>query len=217
MTTTTNHKTGDSSNLLFAAIIGVVLVLGAALVAVMATSRNEGGAGAATGEVTITGDSLPPMEDTNPFTSKESDPAYGLVAPSLAGTDFDGNEITIEPTGRPAVIYFLAHWCGFCQAEVPVIQQLVDEGAVPEGVDIYAVSTSYQANSGGHPKLWLEGEEFTVPTMRDDDVNSALHAFGSGNFPYAVYLDQDHKVIARSTGSIPKGDMEQLWNIAADS
>jgi len=216
--TTKNHKSGDSSNLMFVGIIALVLVLGAAGVAVMATGRDRALDVDATGSVEVDGEALPPMPKDVNVTNESNDPAFGQVAPTLVGTDFEGNELVIEPTGRPAVIYFLAHWCGFCQAEVPVVQELVDEGAVPENVDIYAVSTSYRPDTGGgHPKLWLEGEGFTVPTMRDDASNSALVGFGGGGFPYAIYLDSDHKVIARSTGSLSKSRIAGLWEDAGNA
>ena len=82
----------------------------------VAAGSPSAGAGGAVKTPTISGDPLPQFENPN------SDPAVGLAAPEVSGTDFTGRATAIKADGRPKVVIFLAHWCPHCQAEVPLIQ-----------------------------------------------------------------------------------------------
>ena len=54
---------------------------------------------------------LPPYDAT-----LAEDPAVGMTIPTVTGTDFDGNDITITgDDGKAKVIVFVAHWCPHCQ------------------------------------------------------------------------------------------------------
>ncbi len=171
-------------------------------------------AGAATAPVSVEGASLAEMPDV--VVTSEDDPAAGLVAPTLHGTDFAGNPVTIGADGRAKVIYFVAHWCPHCQAEVPLIQQLIDSGQKPDNVDIYAVSTAVKPEGGNYPPAtWLDREGFSPVTMRDDETSSAVLAYGAGGFPYAVYLDSQNRVIARSAGELGLDGIAQMWAVTS--
>jgi len=213
MTATVPDSKSSSGPWFMVAIIGV-LVIGAGLVAVMATGRERLLDSDPTADVEISGESLLPMPDGISVTSPENDPNSLTVAPTLKGTGFDDTELTIEPDGRAKVIYFLAHWCPHCQVEVPLVQDMIDRGLVPEEVDIYAVSTDYQESRGNPPQVWLDNEGFTPPIIRDDDRNSALAAFGGGGFPYVIYLNADHQVVSRSSGSLNEQQIQTLWSLA---
>lgn len=171
-------------------------------------------AGAATSPVTVEGTALAEMPDV--VVTGEDDPAAGSVAPTLQGTDFAGNPVTIGADGRAKVVYFVAHWCPHCQAEVPLIQQLIDAGQKPDNVDIYAVSTAVRPEGGNYPPAtWLDRVGFSPVTMRDDDGSSAVLAYGAGGFPYAVYLDSQNRVIARSAGELGVEGIAQMWAVTS--
>ena len=93
----------------------------------------------------------------------------------------DGRWRCIEADGSPKAIYFIAHWCPHCQAEVPLVQGLIDDGRKPDALDIYAVSTAVDRGRGNYPPVdWLEEEGFTPIVVRDDDASSAFVEFGGG-------------------------------------
>jgi thiol-disulfide isomerase/thioredoxin len=216
---TSSMSTPDSSGKGFMIAVAVIVVLGLAAVAFFVTNRGESAsiadAGEQTADITIDGAPLAPMPPDVQI-SDASDSAIGTVAPTLTGTNFDDEEITIGPDGRPKAIYFLAHWCPHCQAEVPVVQGLIDAGRVPEGMDIYAVSTSVDRGQGNYPaSTWLDEEGFTPTVIRDDEASSALQAFGGSSFPYVVYLDGENRVVTRSSGSLGGDAIGQLWQLAA--
>ncbi|MEL6984409.1 MAG: hypothetical protein AAFO29_18425, partial [Actinomycetota bacterium] len=110
------------------------------------------------------------------------------------------------------------HWCPHCQREGPQVQSLIEAGRVPADLDIYAVSTAVDRGRGNFPvSSWLEDEGFTPTTMRDDAASSALVAFGNGGFPYAVYVDADNNLLARSSGELGADAIASLWELTATS
>lgn len=224
--TISNSKTQSISNPSqdsgkgFILAIAAILIVGLAAVAFFVTSRGEGAATAEAGEqvadVAIEGSGLSPMPSGVSLTDASTDPSFGQPIPTLTGTDFDGNEVVIANDGSPKVIYFLAHWCPHCQREVPQVQNLIDAGRVPDGLDIYAVSTAVDRGRGNFPvSSWLEEEGFTPTVVRDDAASSALVSFGNGGFPYAVYVDADNNVLARSSGELGADAIASLWELTA--
>ncbi|MGF1600116.1 MAG: TlpA family protein disulfide reductase [Acidimicrobiales bacterium] len=223
MTSTTKSKSKSksqgpptSSNRSFLLVVVGIVVIGLLGVAFLATQRGADKAeqeANQAADVEIDGDPLAPMSGSG---VGADDPAVGAIAPTLVGTDFDGTEVRIEPDGRPKVVYFLAHWCSHCQVEVPLVVELIDEGSQPENLDIYAVSTALnQSPLNFPPETWLEREGFQPPVIRDTETSSALAAYGSGGFPYAVYLDGDNRVLTRSAGELGKDTIASLWEITA--
>jgi len=155
------------------------------------------GASAAAGQPVITGAQLPD------FQNPSGDPAVGLAAPVVTGTDFQGKTVTIKHDGRPKAILFIAHWCPHCQAEVPLIEAWVKAGGLPSGVDLISVPTSIDPTRPNYPPdAWLQREGWTVPVIVDP-TNTVAHAYGLTAFPYFVYVGADGKVKGREAGELP--------------
>ena len=197
--TTNTSRTG-----LIIGIAGGAVVL--LLIAAVVFGSSE--VGAEYGDPEISGESLPLMPPQTPADSS----ATGLVYPSVVGQDFDDNTVAIDQgDGRAKGIVFLAHWCPFCQQEVPSVQSWLDAtGGVP-GVDLYSVSTSMNSGRDNYPASdWLESEGWTVPVIRDDQDNSALLAYGAGGFPYWVFTNADGTVALRTSGALEIEQFEQI-------
>lgn len=144
------------------------------------------------------------------FTGGE-DPAIGATIPAVAGTDFDDNTVEIAPGGSAQAIMFLAHWCPHCQDEVPRVQDWIDGGGLPDGVEIVSVSTSISRNQPNYPASdWLQGEGWTAPVIVDNEAGDVHAAFGSGPFPFWVFVDAEGKVVARTAGEMPIEQLEAM-------
>ena len=92
------------------------------------------------------------------YASGTEDVAIGLTAPSLLRVPtWTTTRSRIEPDGTPKIVVFLAHWCPHCQAEVPVIQQWLDEGNLPDDVEMISISTSANELRGQFPAPGLAG------------------------------------------------------------
>lgn len=163
------------------------------------------------GSPDVAGETLPTLQGGG------TDPAVGIAAPNVVGADFAGDEVAIPSPGKGTVLLFLAHWCPHCQAEVPRVVQLIESGGQPDGLDVYGVSTSVDASRGGAypPAAWFEREGFDVPVIRDNANNDAFNFFGGGGFPYAIYVDSDNNIVARSSGELDPTTIQSIWEIAA--
>jgi cytochrome c biogenesis protein CcmG, thiol:disulfide interchange protein DsbE len=162
------------------------------------------GSATASGQPVITGASLPE------FKGATGDPAVGMPAPQVRGSDFDGMPVAIENDGRPKVVLFLAHWCPHCQREVPLVQDWVDNGAVPDGVDLLSVATSIDPAAPNYPPdAWFQREGWTVPVIVDP-TNSVASAYGLSAFPYWVFIGPDGAVRARTVGELPIANLETV-------
>ena len=148
--------------------------------------------------VKVAGDPLPEYSDS------ASDTAIGMTAPILTGKGFTGNTIVTGP-GAPTLLVFLAHWCQYCQREVPLLVQWNRDGLVPSGLDVIAVATSTDpASPNFPPSEWLAREEFPPlwPVMTDSGEKTAANAMGVSGFPFFVLLDSSGKVALRISGEI---------------
>lgn len=153
----------------------------------------------------INGDALPELPDAG------DDPARGTPAPSVAGVDFDQQPVNVQPDqDGPLILIFLAHWCPHCQREVPVVQDAVEAGEVPDGVRLVAVATGIDENQPNYPpNLWLEGEDWTVPTIVDTQGEVA-EAYGLSGFPYWVVIGAEGEVQARFSGALGEEGLRSL-------
>ncbi len=195
-------SSGSKTGLIIGVVGGLVVLL---LVAAVMFGNEE--VGAEYGEPVIEGTSLPAFPNAEPvdFT------AAGLIAPDVFGKNFEGTEVNMTNDGAAKAIVFLAHWCGHCQAEVPRVQEWLDNGGGVDGVDMYSVSTSINSGQPNYPpSAWLAGENWTVPVIVDDKDNSVLNAYGAGGFPYWVFLNADGTVAVRTAGELTILQLEEI-------
>lgn len=206
---------GPRRGWLLAGAVGLVIIAAAAL-AIVATQTPGGGGSSQPGrDVSDSpGDShrLPVLSDGG------SDAAVGRPMPELAGVTADGLPIAISPDGTARIILFLAHWCPHCQREVPVVQDWLDAGGVPPGVELVSVSTAIDPTRPNYPpRDWLDREGWTAPVVYDW-TNAIAQRYGLSAFPFWVLLDAQGRVVERASGEV---DIERLraWatSFAADS
>src|SRR6266567_5284691 len=68
----------------------------------------------------------------------------GKVAPALKSEEFLGAKVPLpaQLKGSPVLLFFWAHWCGDCKAEVPIIARLRQEFA-PSGLVVIGPTQFY--------------------------------------------------------------------------
>lgn len=166
--------------------------------------------GAETAPVTITGEPLAGIEGGGIIDTLQLDPANGTIAPTLEGTNFQGEAVTIGPDGRAKAVYFLAHWCPHCQDEVKLLKQLIEAGDKPDDVDIYGVTIAVRDDADNYPpSAWMA--DFPGTVMRDTIENEAAIASGVSGIPYVLYLDGENRLISRSIGSLTEDQVLSQW------
>ncbi|HSJ83411.1 MAG TPA: TlpA disulfide reductase family protein [Acidimicrobiia bacterium] len=161
------------------------------------------------GDPTVEGDPLPV------YAAGTQDVAIGLTAPTVTGADWEGNPVTIEPNGNAKIILFLAHWCPHCQNEVPVVQDWVDAGNLPEDVELISVVTSTdRSRTNWPPQDWLEEEGWTSPSIMDDQIGIVAGNFGMAGTPFYVVLDGENVNLGRVSGEIGVDGLNALAALA---
>ena len=176
----------------------VILVLGLAIAIGVTLSSEPVAAGLPEGETTVTGDLLPEFAGEN-----DDNVAAGLAAPIFSAPNENSEIVSLEKNGNAKALLFLAHWCGYCQKEVPVVQEFINSAGVPPGVDVIAVATSIDRGRENYPpQKWLADEGWSETQLYDLDREIG-NAYGRSAFPYWVFLDKDLNVVARRTGNLP--------------
>jgi cytochrome c biogenesis protein CcmG/thiol:disulfide interchange protein DsbE len=186
-----------NKNFIIAGVI--VLVIGLAVAIGVTLSSEPLDAGLPEGEVTISGDALPEFAGQN-----DMDVASGLPAPLFSAPNENSEIVSLDKNGNAKALLFLAHWCGYCQTEVPVVQNLINTVGVPSGVEIIAIATSIDRGRENYPpQKWLLDEGWSETQIYD--LNREIGtAYGINAFPYWVFLDKDLNVVVRQTGNIPE-------------
>jgi len=196
-------------------IVGAIIaiIIGGAAIVAISSSGSESNTSSANisefSDITVTGDALPG------FDSASTDASIGMTAPIVSGKGFTGTEITTDGAGTPTLLVFLAHWCQFCQREVPLLVQWEKDGLTPTGVDVIAVATGTDpANPNFPPSEWLAREEFPAlwPVIADSADKKAANAFGLSGYPFFVLVDAQGKVFTRLSGEIPMDELTAIIN-----
>jgi thiol-disulfide isomerase/thioredoxin len=190
-------------------IVGLALII---LLALSIVNEEAPDPGVAFGTPVVEGDPLPV------YASGTEDAAIGTTAPSAQGADWNDTPVTIEPDGTPKIVVFLAHWCPHCQAEVPVIQQWIDDGNLPDDVEMISISTlANEVRDNFPPNEWLEQEGWTPPVMLDDEVGSLALAYGLGSTPQFMVLDGENTNLIRVSGELTTEQLNLLVDVAQES
>jgi thiol-disulfide isomerase/thioredoxin len=208
-TTTKSRQTSGSRTWLWigASVLGLGLIV---WMAMSIAGEEPLDASVGYGEVTIEGSGLPTVSNPN-----AGDPARGFVAPTVSGSDWDGNPVTIGPDGRSKIVVLLAHWCSHCQAEVPVIREWADAGGLPADVDLYGVTVlTDPLRAEFPPQDWLVSENWDFPTIMDSEAGEAGLAYGLSGTPYYLVLDGENQNLGRFSGEIGVAGLNALVEIA---
>ena len=177
--------------------LAVVVVI-AVIVALVASGGDDPPASAGaqeTAAVTVEGATLVPFEG-----NRQRDTAIGETVPTIIGENFDEQSVTLAPDGTPQVVMVVIHSCPHCQAEVPRIVELADEGLF-DGVTVTVIPTNTNEQYDNYPpSSWLEREQWPFRVLLDDEQGTAASALGTTGVPYFVFLDADGNVVGRFSG-----------------
>jgi thiol-disulfide isomerase/thioredoxin len=195
----------------------VVLVLVVVLAVFTASDRPEPqdlpSVAELAGSPVLAGSDLPRFEGDT-----ANDPALGARVPVVTGEDFDGDEVTIGESGTPQLLMFLASWCPACQAELPEVVEWLEQGNLPDGVELTAIATGLDASRDNWPPdAWFEAEGYDGPVLVDDADGQVAGAYGLNATPYWVAVDAQGQVAARIAGMIDMDQLSMLAEMLAES
>ena len=154
--------------------------------------------------VTVVGSPLPVLG------SAATDAAVGLPLPEITGTDFAGNSLTIAADGKAKLIVALAHWCPYCNAEVPILMDWYPAG-VPEGVEVISLSVySDPAKANFPPATWLRQAGWDLPLIADDEARTLVTTLGIPAVPFWLLVSADGTVMERGTGQVEAAALDTI-------
>jgi thiol-disulfide isomerase/thioredoxin/outer membrane murein-binding lipoprotein Lpp len=143
------------------------------------------------------------------------DPAVGLTIPDITGTDhYTGDEIRLGVGDQATITMVWAHWCPYCQQELPMLQDVVTSGALDEfdGVRIQTVSTFIDDSRPNPLGPYLDELALDVPVLVDDDGSVAAQ-LGMAAVPAWIVTSPDGEVLGRFSGAIGE---ESFLAVVAD-
>lgn len=204
-----SNKSSRMPIIVIGTAIAAALIVAVVVTQVVGGKDNADDTVAQTRPVTVSGAALPALTDA------AVDSAVGRAAPGLDGTSFDGAAVRIANDGRPKIVIFVAHWCPHCQAEVPVITAWLAANGMPDGVDLYSVSTGVSKDRPNYPpSAWLTKQGWPIPVMADSDDDTAAAAFGLNAYPFFNVINARGTIAQRTTGELTTAQFAQLVAVA---
>lgn len=138
----------------------------------------------------------------------------GKLAPSLRSEQFLGAKLpaAAQLKGSPVLLFFLAHWCGDCKAEAPIIAQLRSEFA-PKGLAVIG-PTRYYGYTAQIEHASPSDELGYIDAVRHRFYGNLLDVpvpiskynfdtYGASTTPTLVLLDRSGKVAMYHPGALP--------------
>ena len=153
-----------------------------------------------------------------PFVQGQADAAIGLQLGALTGPDaYTGDVVTINPAdGTKRMWMVWAHWCPYCQQELPELAASHDAfAATYPDIEIATITTSIDPTRGNPLADYLETSQFPFPVIIDDDLGIAGQ-LGVNAFPFWVVTDGDGTVLLRSAGYLGQERVAGLMASLAD-
>jgi len=171
-----------------------------------AAAANNAAGGATPAPATQTGN-LPR------FSSGAADQAIGMQLMAVEGPEaYSESTVVIDPAdGTKRVWMVWAHWCPYCQQELPELNNWWPEAkdSFP-GAELVTVTTSMDPSRGNPLEPYLEESQFGFPVIVDTDTKIAAQV-GVNAFPFWLLTDGDGTVLFRTAGALPIEQVEQLF------
>lgn len=138
------------------------------------------------------------------FASGGPDPAVGMTLAPVAGPEwYSGEGVTVDPAdGRHRIWLVWAHWCPYCQRELPIVSEWWAANAADHpDVDIVSITTSIDPSRGNPLEPYLEELQLPFPVIVDGDLTLAAR-LGVNAFPFWIVTDGEGTVLFRHAGFV---------------
>jgi thiol-disulfide isomerase/thioredoxin len=184
-----------------------VAALGDEVSAVVAASAGASPAGVA---AAAADGSLPAFEDS------ANDPAVlgEMTLVSISGPEYYGGaDVTVDPSDGTSRVWMVwAHWCPYCQAELPLLEEWYPDNAArfPD-VEFVTVTTAIDETRGNPLEPYLDSEQFPFPVIVDN-TGEIAGKFGTTAFPFWVVTDGTGTVLLRVAGAMDITNVDQIFS-----
>ncbi len=142
------------------------------------------------------------------------DTALGLKLSPLTGTHFyDGQTTTFDPADGKARAWLVwAHWCPYCQQELPVVADWHENRADEyPNLELVSITTAMDDTAANPLVPYLEENQFTFPVLMDES-GVLTRQLGVNAFPFWVFTGPDGTVVGRTAGLLPEGQLLSIFD-----
>ena len=152
---------------------------------------------------------LPMFEDSS------NDPAVlgQMRIATITGPEYyTGAEASFSPDDGKARVWMIwAHWCPYCQAELPEIQAWWPENSERfPNVELVTVTSAIDDSRSNPLTPYLDSEQFPFPVIVDR-TGEVSRQFGTAAFPFWVVTDAEGTVVLRVAGALGVSSVDQIF------
>ncbi|MCP4307049.1 MAG: redoxin domain-containing protein [bacterium] len=160
-----------------------------------------------------------PTQDTSgalpAFQDSSNDPAVlgAMTLSTIEGPEYySGAEISLAPTDGKARVWMVwAHWCPYCQAELPELDVWYPENAARfPNVELITVTSAIDDSRDNPLVEYLDTEQFAFPVIVDES-GATSQLFGTTAFPFWVVTDAQGTVVLRVAGALDVASVDQIF------
>lgn len=153
--------------------------------------------------------SLPPFQDS------ANDPAVvgEMTLATVTGVDYYTGAETAwsAEDGKARVWLIWAHWCPYCQAELPELDTWWQDNSDRfPNVELVTVSSAIDDSRSNPLIAYLDAEEFPFPVVVDE-TGAVSQLFGTSAFPFWVVVEADGTVVLRVAGALGTENVDQIF------
>lgn len=123
----------------------------------------------------------------------------GNLAPDFRFQDTSGKTVTLASLqGHPVVLNFWASWCPPCQAEMPFIERLWQDGTLQRnGLLFYAIDMGEKAET---VQSFITSKGYTFPVLLDSNGDIS-DAYNVRAIPVTFFIDRAGVIKNRREGA----------------
>lgn len=133
-------------------------------------------------------------------------PTAGPPAPDFTDVAVDGREVSLSSLrGKIVLVHFWARWCGACQGDLEIFQDLHERYA---DRDVAVVGIAHASGSDAQVLAFSEEVGLEFPNLQANDA--LREAYGAAVFPTTVVVDRLGRVRYRANVRLNPGFWDRL-------
>ncbi len=153
--------------------------------------------------------SLPPFQDS----TNDAAVLNAMTIANIRGPEYyTGAEASFDPSDGKARVWMVwAHWCPYCQAELPELKEWYPANAARfPNVELVTVTSAIDDTRDNPLIPYLDSEQFPFPVIVDD-TGAVAQLFGTTAFPFWAVTDAEGTVVLRVAGALDIGNVDQIF------